>query len=115
MTNKEYKNRLQEIETFDMYDWLSQKETYALKKDLKQSNGVILPGSNFKASVRREDGWFILRSYYTDVAMTNFEEIVKLWDGYSATTMKHINEFCKMFGLPHMSKKDWVALPYEAV
>lgn len=42
----------------------------------------------------KEDGTEFLRSYNTIVACKdNSGRVVKLWDGYSATTMKHLNEF----------------------
>ena len=34
----------------------------------------------------------------------------RLWSGYSATTMRHINEFCKQFGIDGGGKKWWESL-----
>ena len=50
-----------------------------------------------------------LKSYHTYICeIDNNGNFTKLWDGYSATTMKHINIFRQMFGLPTMSKYEWI-------
>lgn len=40
-------------------------------------------------------------------------EFVRMWEGYSATTMRHINAFIEMFGISGGGKKWWDALPVE--
>lgn len=40
------------------------------------------------------DGDMYLQSYDTVVCAIVNKLFVKLWDGYSATTMRHINSFC---------------------
>ena len=54
-----------------------------------------------KAVVLEEGNRLILRSYNTDVA--EFDRttgrIKRLWSGYSATTMRHINAFVRYCGL----------------
>ena len=37
----------------------------------------------------------------------------RLWGDYSATTMRHIREFCRQLGYPAMSKKTWDSMPVE--
>lgn len=51
-----------------------------------------------------------LKSYYTTVAAIADGKFYKLWEGYSATTMKHINAFLQMHGFPTISKHDWVMM-----
>ena len=60
---------------------------------------------------------YTLQSYETDVCQiigshgpTQFK---RLWDGYSRTTMIHVNEFRWAHGMPALSKKQWEALPVE--
>jgi hypothetical protein len=63
-----------------------------------------------KALVKEcEDGTIILQSYQTDVAKIENGNLIKLWDGYSLTTMNHINDFCRQFGFPTFNKKSWLA------
>ncbi len=65
-----------------------------------------------KAKVYEKNGAKILRSYETDVIMIDKNgNIKKLWDGYSATTMRHINAFMAYVGLPYSGKKWWNSLP----
>lgn len=52
-----------------------------------------------------------LKSYHTYICRIDRDgNFTKLWDGYSATTMKHINIFREMFGLSTMTKYDWIML-----
>lgn len=44
--------------------------------------------------------------YYDEVTKT----FVKLWDGYSATTMNHINSFMKFLGFNMGGKHFWESL-----
>lgn len=69
----------------------------------------ILPDSNNRA-VTIDDGEKIyLQSYDTLILSvdTFTGEIKKLWDGYSVTTLKHINTFLAGFGL-NFNKKTWL-------
>lgn len=68
-----------------------------------------------KAKVRIENGVEILRSYDTDVFAydTINGNIMKLWNGYSKTTMNHINDFLLQHGFPTIGKKEWLSLPCE--
>lgn len=66
-----------------------------------------------KAKVREENGFIILKSYNTDVCRINRNsgEFERLWSGWSATTARHINDFCGQHNLPRLSKKEWLGLP----
>lgn len=52
--------------------------------------------------------YLVLRSYDTDVVMVKIGKfgmpyVQRLWDGYSATTMRHVNELLMQEGLPKLS------------
>lgn len=65
-----------------------------------------------KAHGRTERGANILRSYDTDVCRIDAAgRFYRMWDGYSATTLKHVNAFRALFGLEPLKKSDWQALP----
>ena len=60
------------------------------------------------------DGTTVLTSYYTDVARINPDHsFSRLWDGYSSTTMRHVNSFIAFYGLHGGGKKFWDAQPVE--
>lgn len=49
-----------------------------------------------------------LISYSTQVCKINHKgEFIKLWNGYSNTTMRHINSFRLMNGMDKISKSEW--------
>jgi hypothetical protein len=53
-----------------------------------------------------------LRSYDTIVcAIDDSGKFIRYWWGYSATTMKHIEAFLKLYGLPGGGKSWWQSLP----
>lgn len=67
-----------------------------------------------KAKVIEKDGETVLQSYDTEVCKINASgEFVRMWGGYSVTTMRHINSFIEMFGIEGSGKKWWDALPIE--
>lgn len=91
-----------------------------LRKDIRERvNGdechTVVPNTNNKATYYlNEDAEFVLRSYYTDVCSLDSEgNIKKLWEGYSVTTMNHINAFLKEFGEKPLSKHDWIMMETE--
>jgi hypothetical protein len=54
----------------------------------------------------------ILISYNTAVAMLDSAgRFVRLWNGYSATTMKHIGAFMDRYKLRNIGKHEWLELP----
>ena len=61
-----------------------------------------------KAQVVQTNEGQYLRSYDTYVCfLGNNHNFVKLWDGYSATTMRHINSFMQYCSLPYGGKSWW--------
>jgi hypothetical protein len=66
-----------------------------------------------KAKTRQEGNAVILTSYATDVARIEGGKLFRLWSGWSSTTAKHINDFCKQYGLPTLNKSEWMAMPCE--
>ena len=64
--------------------------------------------------VKDPDRGAILFSYKTPVAQYDGYRFIRLWDGYSATTMRHINDFRKLYGLDSITKSQWCAMTVEA-
>lgn len=65
-----------------------------------------------KAKVIEKDGETLLQSYDTIVCKIDKSgEFVRKWEGYSATTMRHIDAFIEMVGISGGGKKWWDALP----
>lgn len=60
------------------------------------------------------DGEKILYSYDTPVCSIDRDgNFTRLWFGYSATTMKHVNAFLKCYGISGGGKKWWDAQGYD--
>ena len=65
-----------------------------------------------KAKVIEREGETFLKSYETEVAkIDKGGNFVKLWNGYSCTTMNHINDFRTLYGFDTLNKKGWDSLP----
>lgn len=112
---KEYKKRLETAETYNGMDFLDREEVKALREDVKERKKKRqhkgLDGSNGRATwYINENGEKVLTSYYTDVVAIKGDKVRKIWDGYSVTTMKHINLFLFENGLNTMSKHEWIML-----
>ena len=56
--------------------------------------------------IERNDGVY-LRSYDTIVCRIVNGTFQRLWDGYSATTMRHVNSFLDEYGIPGGGKAWW--------
>lgn len=64
-----------------------------------------------KATVIEHDNGIIeLKSYNTIVARIVNGKFEKLWDGYSLTTMNHINAFINLYGIFGGGKSWWESL-----
>ena len=66
-----------------------------------------------KALERREGRAFALYSYGTRVCTLDDRtlKLTRLWDGYSATTMRHVNLFLSSHGLEPVRKPAWDKMP----
>lgn len=65
---------------------------------------------NGKATIVRSNGESTLVSYSTEVCRYNGTEFVRTGYGYktdSQTTMRHINYFRELVGLPKLTKSEW--------
>ena len=60
-----------------------------------------------------EKGNVFLQSYDTVVCGIVDGSFIRYWDGYSVTTMNHINDFCKLYNIPKMNKKAWTDTPIK--
>ena len=60
-----------------------------------------------KAYVLKYGNNLFLRSYNTIVCGIVNGKFIRYWDGYSSTTMKHVNDFRMQHGLTHLRKRDW--------
>ncbi len=49
----------------------------------------------------------VLYSYGTKVASIQNAQLVRHWGGYSATTLRHVNEFARQNGLDNIGKAQW--------
>ena len=60
--------------------------------------------------IEKDNGEKVLMSYDTEVCkITKSGEFVRLWDGYSATTMRHVNSFLDLVGMAGGGKAWWDA------
>ena len=58
----------------------------------------------------KDNGEKVLQSYNTEVCkITSGGEFVRLWSGYSVTTMRHINSFLRLVGIARGGKAWWDA------
>lgn len=57
--------------------------------------------------IEEENGNFLLKSYDTIVGRIEKGHFIKMWDGYSPTTMRHVNSFLIHFNLQGGGKKWW--------
>lgn len=60
--------------------------------------------------IERDNGDIELQSYDTIVARIRNGKFERLWSGYSATTMNHINSFIDTFGINGGGKAWWTSL-----
>lgn len=60
--------------------------------------------------IEKDNGETVLQSYNTEVCkITSGGEFVRLWSGYSVTTMRHINSFLQLVGIAGGGKTWWDA------
>lgn len=61
--------------------------------------------------IRRTDGIIELMSYDTIVGFIDRNQFHRTWNGYSVTTLNHVNSFLQEFGLSGGNKAWWNSLP----
>lgn len=67
-----------------------------------------------KAKVIEKDGETLLQSYDTFVCrITAAGRFVRMWGGYSATTMRHVNSFLSFYDMNGGGKSWWDMQPVE--
>lgn len=134
MTNKEYKaaryeaENAPEIFTFESWNgiciypnrYMSNQDIKDLRQEYKAikatDNGYALEGFGGRAIIKPDNnGNLILQSYYTDVCRYDVkaDKFTKTWNGFSVTTLKHINIFRQFLGLETISKRTWIELTTE--
>ena len=133
MNNKEYKalreqaEQAPEIFTFESWNGFSIYPNRYMKsqdiKDLRQeykgikaeNGGYSLEGFGGRALIIPDGNKLILRSYYTDVCRYDpkTDKFEKTWNGFSVTTLKHINIFRQFLGFKAISKREWIEMSLE--
>lgn len=90
---------------------------YAGHVNVKKSFDLPVCGSDRAKSfygkakvIETDNGEMILQSYNTVACkITSSGEFVRLWSGYSVTTMRHINSFLQLFDIAGGGKAWWDA------
>ena len=58
--------------------------------------------------IEKDNGEKVLQSYNMEVCkISSNGEFVRLWGGYSVTTMRHVNSFLSFFGISGGGKSWW--------
>ena len=82
----------------------------SLMQTPKKNWEKLYHGAPWHSSVYRleRNGYDVCISYRSPIAMkTPKGEFVRLWFGYSTTSMGHLNRWCFNAGLPHFTGKLW--------
>lgn len=66
-----------------------------------------------KATIEIHNDELVLYSYNVKVCKIVNGKFYRFFDGYTATTMRHVNEFRMQNGLQKLSKKEWLKLEVE--
>ena len=66
-------------------------------------------------AVGNVDIGYTLMSYGTPIMWSDGFQFVRLWNGYSATTMRHVNSFVNWCGYDMGGKAWWDSLPVGSV
>lgn len=80
--------------------------------ELKATNQKSFYG---KATVIEMSNVKYLQSYKTIVCYLVNNTLYRTWNGYSKTTMNHINDFLKANNMNTLSKKEWELLPLKTL
>jgi hypothetical protein len=60
--------------------------------------------------IEKDNGNIELQSYTTIVCRIRNGKFERLWDGYSSTTMRHINSFIEFYEIEGGGKSWWTSL-----
>lgn len=130
MTNKEYKQAreaaeaAEELYTFEQehfngyiyYNsrYMTTEDKQDLrreyKQDKKENQAYALEDFNTRALIIPTENGSILKSYYTEVCKIENGEFFRLWEGFSVTTLKHINAYRRHFNMKALSKREWIEM-----
>ena len=66
-----------------------------------------------KAHYYEYENAVFLRSYETTVSRIIDGKFERLWSGFSKTTLAHVNDFRKLYGMTPLNKKEWLSLPCD--
>lgn len=129
MTNKQYKAAREEhehaieLDEFTTYEsngyryyenrFMKPEDLKEMRKSIKEvkiNGGIVLDDFGNRAVIIPTESGYILRSYYTNVCEIRNNKFIKLWEGYSNTTLKHINAFRNHFHFNTLSKREWIEL-----
>lgn len=82
---------------------------FLMTKREAEAKGYTRLSENGKAWEGVLNGWHVCYSYGKPVAKVRLYcgEFVRLWNGYTGTTLRHVNEFRFNHGLPKINKKAW--------
>ena len=90
------------------------REMRAEMREQKNNGAIVLDGFNGRACIIPTAGGYRLQSYYTDVCAVYGGQFVKTWEGFSVTTLKHINAFRAFVGLAPLTKREWIEIKTAA-
>ena len=84
----------------------SPRKSEALSSNVIEGKVTVLPNCTNRAITIETDEDIYLQSYDTLILKKNKRtgKVKKLWDGYSKTTLKHVNQFLGTY----MGKYDWL-------
>ena len=88
--------------------------TYELKP-LRTNQKSFYKKAMVTVSYNGDDMHLVLQSYDTNVVMVKIVKggtpyVRRLWDGYSATTMRHVNELLMQEDFPKLSARAWCSM-----
>lgn len=127
MTNKEYKTekaiheQADELFSFEHCNGFSWRTSRYMtnddiktlraeqKKDISKYNGARLDAR--AVVLKYDDDCILLKSYNTVVAAIVGTQFVKLWRGFSVTTLKHVNAFLAAYNGKQLNKREWIEYP----
>lgn len=122
-----YLTKEEEKEIISSQDWIIEKEIgNDIEKKVYNLPAISQKSFYGKAKVIESNNGYWLLSYNTIVCYVGMREnrynrkvpdtVIKLWDGYSVTTMHHINDFFSYVGISILGgKKFWENLKTNKV